>query len=219
MSEFVEIGAVRREQVGKANRKLAKEAQIPAVLYGHAMSEPEILSLDRHDFEHFMTTGGTSSTLVQLTIDGSKPVNAMIREVQVHPVKGRIQHVDFMAIKMNEAIATAIPLHFVGESAGVKAGGVLTQNIREIHVEALPAKLPEFIEVDITALEVGDNLHVADIPAPEGVTITSDPETIMCSVTPPTKAVEVEEVAEVEPEMVAEVGEETETETESASGE
>ncbi|HEY5540063.1 MAG TPA: 50S ribosomal protein L25 [Coriobacteriia bacterium] len=193
-----------REVIGKANRRLAHENRIPAVLYGPGRDSLS-LSIDRHDFELLMSHHASSSIIVELQVEGEKkPVNAMIRELQTSPVKGDIIHVDFLVIRMNVAVHAAIALHYVNDPEGVKEGGVLTTNFHEINVEAKPGDLPEAIDVDVAALEIGDSLHVRDVVAPRGVTILDDPDEVLVSVQAP--RVEVEEevvVAEVtEPELI-----------------
>lgn len=213
MAEFIEISAEPREQVGKAYHRLVAQGKLPAVLYG-SEREPEPLAIDKHDFELLATHEGLTSTLVHLKVGGhSAPVNVIVKEIQHDPVKGAIRHVDFWAVKMTQRISTTIPIHFLGDSAGVKAGGVLTHNLTEVQIEALPADLPDYVEADVSTLEVGDSLHVSDLAAPEGVIITTPGDEIVCSVTPPTVEPAPEEVAvaeeEVEPEVI---GEETEEE-------
>lgn len=191
-----------REIIGKANRRLAHENRIPAVLYGPGRDTLS-LSVDRHDFELLMSHHATSSMIVELQIAGEKkPVNAMIREMQTSPVKGQIVHVDFFVIQMNVAVHAAIALRYVNDPVGVKAGGVLTMNFHEINVEAKPGDLPEAIDVDVAALEIGDVLHVKDIAAPKDVTILDDPEEVLVSVQAPRVEVEEEVVEEAEPELV-----------------
>jgi large subunit ribosomal protein L25 len=127
----------------------------------------------------------------------------MIREMQVSPIKGEIIHVDFMVIQMDVAVHASITLHYVNDPEGVKAGGVLTTNFHEINVEAKPGDLPESIDVDVAALEIGDTLHVRDIVAPKGVTILDEPDEVLVSVQAPRVEEEVEEVAAaIEPELI-----------------
>jgi large subunit ribosomal protein L25 len=210
MAENIEIAAAPREVVGKAAHRLATSGKLPAVLYG-ASVKPQAIELDRHDFERVLAAHGDGSTLVHVSVAGGKPVNAIIKEVQHDRVRGTVLHVDFWAVKMTQKIAAAVPLHFVGDAAGVKAGGVLTHNFTEVHIEALPADLPEAIDADISGLEVGDSMSVADLVAPSGVTITSPAEEVICSVTPPTVAPEIEEAEHVEePEVMGETKEEEE---------
>ncbi len=195
MTETMEIGAYTRTRVGKANRALAREGRLPAVVYGAGFESGKPIEIDRHEFEQIAAHGTVATTLFKLSIDGGKPVNAMVKGIARDPVRGVIQHVDFWAIKLSQTVTTVVPLEYVGVSAGEKAGGVLLHELREVHVEARPVDLPEHIEVDVSKLEVGDSLHVGDLVAPEGVHILDDPEAIVCSVTTPQKAVE-EEVTE-----------------------
>lgn len=209
MSESTVLTVFPRTVIGKANRRLDAEGQIPAVLYGMSRESMPI-AVDRHDFELFMSHHAAGSTLVEIQIEGEKkPVHAMIREMQTSPIKGNIMHVDFMAVSLNKPVHAVVAVHLVNDPAGVKAGGVLTIDRHEINVEAKPAELPEFIEVDVSALEVGDSLHIGDIKPPKGVTLLDDPEGIVASVTPPTVPVEAEEGAEqAEPEVIGAKSEE-----------
>lgn len=198
------LSATPREMIGKTSRKLAVLNQIPAVLYGPGR-DPMPLALDRHEFELFVAHHAAGSTVVDLEIEGQKkPVSAMIREVQHSAVKGNVLHVDLLEVSMNKPIHAVVALHLVNDPEGVKAGGVLTVNLHELNVEAKPGDLPDAIEVDVAALEVGDTLHVSDIVAPKDVTILDDAEAIVASVQAP--RLEVEEVAELEvgeePELV-----------------
>ena len=203
MTASTNLSAFPRTVVGKANRRLAAENQIPAVLYGAGL-ETISISVDRHDFELLMAHHAAGSTIVELELEGEKkPINAMIREMQTSPVKGQIMHVDFLAVQMNKPVHAVVALRFVNDPAGVKAGGILTTNFHEVNVEAKPADLPEVIEVDVEALEVGDSLHVSDIVAPAGVSILDDAEEVLASVQAPRIEVEEEVVAEeVEPELI-----------------
>lgn len=215
MTDSTTIVAHPREILGKANRKLAEAGQIPAVLYGPGR-EAAPLSLGRHDFELMMSHQAGGSMVVKLAVEGeAKPVNAVIREIQHSPVKGTILHVDFLAIRMDQKLAATVPFHFVGDSPGVKAGGVLMHTMREVMVEALPADLPEALEVDISELDLGHTVTVADLVAPAGVEITDDPEGVVCSVTVPTAEPTEEELAAAaeegaEPEVIGEESSEEE---------
>ncbi len=213
MSEAIDITAFHRDVVGKANRRLAAEGKIPAVLYGQG-KPTKVLAVDRHDFELLMAHHAPGATIVAIHIEGEKrPVNAVIKEVQHSPVKGSILHVDFQIIRMDEAIHVSVPLRFVGDSAGVKAGGVLTENVHQVAIEAMPKDIPGYIEVTVDPLEIGDSLRLGEVPIPDRVKVLDDAEEILCSVLPPSVIVEVEveaaeEEEEVEPELVGEKGEE-----------
>jgi large subunit ribosomal protein L25 len=203
MTASTSLTATPREKIGKASRRLAGENRIPAVLYGPGR-EPVPVSVDRHDFELFIAHHAAGSTLVDLEIEGQKkPVAAMIREVQRSAVKGTVLHIDFLEVAMDKPVHAVVTLHLVNDPEGVKAGGVLTVNLHELNIEAKPADLPEMMEADVSALEVGDSLHVSDVPVPAGITVLDDPETIVASVQAP--RLEVEEVVEeevVEPELI-----------------
>jgi large subunit ribosomal protein L25 len=198
------LTAYPREVIGKANRKLAGQNRIPAVVYGIGR-EAISISVDRHDFEMLMAHHAAGSTIVQMQIEGEKkPINAMIREMQMNPIKDTIMHVDFLAIEMDKSVHAQVSLRLTSDPAGVKAGGVLTVNFHDINVEAKPADLPQYLEIDVAALEIGDSLHVKDIAAPAGVTILDDAEEVICSVQAPRVEVEEEVEEEVEVEVIGE---------------
>jgi large subunit ribosomal protein L25 len=205
------ITAYPREVIGKANRKLAGQNRIPAVVYGIGRDAVSI-SVDKHDFEMLMAHHAAGSTIVEMQIEGEKkPINAMIREMQMSPIKDTIMHVDFLAIEMDKLVNAQVTLRLTNDPAGVKAGGILTINFHNMNVEAKPADLPEYLEIDVAALEIGDSLHVSDIVAPAGVTILDDPEEVICSVQAPRAEEVEEEVAEVtEVEVIGEKVEEEE---------
>jgi large subunit ribosomal protein L25 len=206
MAASTTLTAYPRTVIGKANRRLAHDNRIPAVLYGPER-ETVSLSVDKHEFEQLMAHHAAGSTILELEIEGEKkPVNAMIREMQTSPVKGNIVHVDFLAVQMDKLVHAVVTLRFINDPVGVKAGGVLTTSFHEINVEAKPGDLPPAIEVDVSALEVGDSLHVSDVVAPQGVAILDDPGEVLVSVQAPRleveEEVEVAEEEEAEPEVI-----------------
>ena len=214
MSESIEITAYPREVIGHANRRLSQTGQIPAVLYGHDRTT-KVIAVDRHDFELLTSHHAPGATIVSMTIEGEKrPINAVVKDVQRSPVKGSILHVDFQIIRMDEVIHVTVPLRFIGDSAGVKAGGILTENAHQVNIEAKPKDIPSALEADVSALEVGDSMHLRDINVPHGVKVLDDPDEILCSVIAPAVAVEVEAPAgeEVEPEVIGGRGAEEESE-------
>jgi len=208
MTASTELAAAPREVLGKANRRLAAENRIPAVLYGPGR-DAQPISIDRHDYELFTAHHAAGSTIVQLVVEGhKKAVNAMIREVQRSPVKGTIQHIDFVEVAMDKPVHATITLHLINDPVGVRAGGVMTINLHEISIEAKPADLPALLECDVAGLEIGDSLHAGEVELPSGVTLLDDPDTIVVSVQAP--RVEVEEVVEeeaAEPELIGAKGE------------
>jgi large subunit ribosomal protein L25 len=211
MTAATSLSVTPREKIGKANRRLAADNQIPAVLYGPGR-DPIAVALDRHEFELFMSHHAAGSTLVDLTVEGTKKtISAMVREVQRSAIKGTVLHVDFLEVAMNKPVHAVVTLHLVNDPEGVKAGGVLTVNTHELNIEAKPGDLPEIVEADVAALQIGDTLHLADIAMPAGVIALDDPEMIIASVQAPRVEVEEEGAEEmVEPELIGKADSEDE---------
>lgn len=197
------LQADHREGTGKGvARKLRAAGRVPGVLYGHGM-EPVSLAVDSKDLYHVLHTGAGSNVLVDLAVDGKEHL-VLAREIQRDHIRGRVVHVDFLAIRRDEKIVIDVPVRVVGEAPGVKQGGVIEHHLWDLHVECLPGDVPDGIDADVPALEIGDGLRVADITPPSGVTVLTSPdETILSVVTPPVLQVE-EEVAEEEAAEVAE---------------
>jgi large subunit ribosomal protein L25 len=122
--------------------------------------------------------------------------SSILKDYQVDPIRGKIDHFDLQEVRLDQPIQTTVVVELIGESVGAKAGGVLSQVAREIRVEALPLEVPERLELDVSAMEIGDSLRLTDLKTPEGVTLLDDPETVLANVTVPTKVEEPEEVAE-----------------------
>jgi len=202
MADNIEIKATSREIVGKANRRLGAD-KVPAVMYGVGV-DAQALELDRHDFELLLShSKGISAHLIELTVDGSKPVNVIAKAIQHHPTTGHPTHVDFWAVNMKQSISTSIQVHFLGEAPGVKSGGVMMHNLSSVQIESLPSDLPEFLEADISGLEIGDSVHIRDLVVPKGVTILESEDEIVASVVPPAKSIEEEEAEAAESGAVA----------------
>jgi large subunit ribosomal protein L25 len=184
--------ASKREDAGKGvARKLRAEGRVPAVLYGQG-ADPQPISVDARELGHLMHGG--ANVLVDLVVDGQEHL-AMPREVQRDHIKGRYFHVDFLAVSRTQKITVNVPIRVLGDSAGVKMGGVLEHHLWEVSVECLPTDVPETIEVDVSELEIGDSIRVADLEAPEGAVITSNPEDSVIAVQQPQARVELEEEA------------------------
>jgi large subunit ribosomal protein L25 len=208
--------AEKRDDSGKGvARKLRAAGRVPAILYGHGM-QPLPLSVDSKELFHLFHTGAGANGLVDLVVDGAEHL-AMPREVQRDHIKGRFIHVDFLVVRRDEKIEVDVPIRVVGESPGVKAGGVLEHHLWDIHVECLPQNVPEAIKVDVSALEIGDSLRVADLTAPGGVEILTNPDESVIAAVQPQMAIEVEEEAAEAAEAVE--GEAAEEEGEGATAE
>lgn len=195
--------AETREGTGKgAARKLRAAGRVPAILYGHGM-DPLALSVDSRELFHLLHTGAGANVLVDLVVDGTEHL-ALPRDVQRDHIRGRFVHVDFLAVRRDEKIHVTIPLRIVGESPGVKAGGVLEHHLWELNVECLATDVPQAIDVDISGLEIGSGVRVSDLKVRSGVTILTSPEDSVVAVTQPQVAVEEEEAAEAVEGEVAE---------------
>ena len=165
-----------REGLGKgAARKLRAAGKIPAVLYGRGR-DSLALSVDPRALDRILRSSG-ANTLLDLTIEGHPEIKdtvALVKDLQRDPLRGSILHADLYAVDLTRTVTVDVPVHLVGKPRGLDFGGMLEHTLREIALECLPRAIPEAIEVDVTALEVGDVLHVRDLALPEGVTLVTD---------------------------------------------
>ena len=214
----VALAAQSRTETGKGvARSLRRQALIPAVFYGPEV-DPIPLILQSRELEKLITTGAGENILIDLNIEDGKSTQshrAMIREIQVDPVKQNILHVDLYAISMDKKISVEVPITLTGTAFGVSdEGGILQQTTRTLEVSCLPDRIPEAFELEVTALAIGDSLHVSDLEIPEGIDVLVEEQLTIASVVPPTAVEEIEpEVLEEEEEEGEEVDEEAEAET------
>jgi large subunit ribosomal protein L25 len=191
--EFVDLRVERRTGTGKGvARGLRRQGQIPAILYGEG--EPISLTADPKVLLRALGTEAGENVILNLTIVDGKDFTrkAMVKEVQVDPVTGKPLHADFLAISMERPIEVEVPVEVAGVAQGVKdEGGILDQILREIRVRCLPVAIPDRIGLDVSSLDIGDVLHVSDLPIPEGVELLTDREQAVVMVAAPA----VEEVA------------------------
>jgi large subunit ribosomal protein L25 len=195
------LNATVRNDTGKgAARKIRQAGDIPCVIYGHGR-EPQSLTINARETERLLQRIATSSTVIELALDG-KTSKTLIREVQRHPFKKQIMHIDFQELVAGETITVRCPIVFVGTPEGVRIeGGVLDQVMHELYIEVDPSNLPNHIDVDVTNLKMGKSLHVSDLTLPEGVTALDDPSSTVCVVaTPKVAAEDVPVVVEGAPE-------------------
>ena len=193
MAKQVKLKAEPRNAVGRtAARKLKARGIVPAVIYGGKHKSQALQVLER-DINAMLSHASGENILVELEIAGEKAGRtALLQEVQHSPVRGDVVHVDFHAISMDEKIEANVPLEALGIATGVKNfGGLLEQNLRSLPIECLPRDLPDKISVDVSALNIGDAIHVRDIKLPQGVAIKVNPDLTAFSVVAP--------VAEEEP--------------------
>jgi large subunit ribosomal protein L25 len=204
-----------RSDTGKGfARRLRAAGRIPGVLYGHGM-DPQPLSVDAHDLMLVMHKG--SNVLIDLKVDSESHLTLAKDVVRDH-IKGRFIHVDFLTINRDEKITVNVPIQSVGESAGVKEGGVLEHNMWEVEVECLPFDVPGEIQVDVSALGIGDSIHVSELTVPADVEILTNPEELVLQVVQPqARGIEGEGVEGEEGEAVE--GEAVEGEEATSGGE
>lgn len=194
----ISLNAQERSEFGDGPaRRLRKQGFVPGVVYqpgGPSLA----LSLPDRDLRRALAEGRTA--VIDLTIDGSGARPVLLKDWYLDPVRGNVLHVDFQEVDLTVEVEAPVGLVLVGVAAGVKEGGVLDQTVREIVVRALPDTLPDHLEIDVSELDIGSSASVADITAPRGVTIVTEPEIVVASVVAP--SVEVEpEPEEVEEEL------------------
>jgi large subunit ribosomal protein L25 len=218
----VNLSANARTDRGKgAARKLRSSGQVPAVIYGSAR-DAQSLAINEKDLDRLLGTIAAESTVIELGVDGGRPTKTLIREIQRHPFKRQILHVDFQELVAGEKVTVNIPLVLVGTPESVRAGdAIMDQVLRELEIEVDPSNIPNHIDVDVSGLELGHSLHVSDVKLPEGVTVMDDPETTIVVLSVPRAAIEtpaagVEAVEEAaEPEVIGAKKDEEEGDDES----
>jgi large subunit ribosomal protein L25 len=214
--ERVKLQVQARESRGSAeSRRLRAEGLIPGVLYGNG-GKAQSFCIQERELRKALTGGHGLHAILDVVLEGQqKAHHAVVKDYQLDPTRARLLHIDLHEVRLDQAIQSSVVVEFTGEAAGQKEGGVLSQINREVRVEALPMEVPDHLELDVTAMVIGDSLRLSDLRVPEGVKLLDDPETVLATLSPPTKEPEPEEVE-------AEEGEEIEGEAaegEAAEGE
>jgi large subunit ribosomal protein L25 len=211
------LSAEMRSDTGKGvARKLRAAGRVPGVGYGHGR-EPQSLSLVARDLDKLLSQIAAGSTVIELTL-GRATTKTLIREIQRHPFKKQILHIDFMELVAGEKVIVDIPLVFVGVPEGVRlSGALLEQIVHSIEVNVDPSNIPNHIDVDVTNLAMGHSLHVRDLKLPEGLEVLTDEDTTICAVIAPRAVVEEKpegegEAAVGEPELIRKAKEDEEGE-------
>jgi large subunit ribosomal protein L25 len=187
MSSNTILKAQKRDRSGKgAARTLRREGRVPAVLYGRDL-EALHLSVDAREAEYLFHSISVDNTIVDLAVEGvKKPYQTLVREIQTHPWKDSLLHVDFLRVQEGVEVDLEVPVHLVGVPAGVRlSGGVLEQTIHDIPIRCIPSKIPASFELDVTELNLNGSLHVSDIALGEGIELRISPEHTICSVAVP----------------------------------
>jgi len=189
----------RTELGSRRARRLRAQGLVPGVLYGKGRARPIVVP--ERDLRAALTGPSGTHAILDVVVEGQKTAHpSVLADYQQDPVRGTLAHIDLREVRLDQPIHATVTVHLVGESPGIKAGGVLSQITRELNVEALPADIPEHLEVDLGGMEVGDVLRLEDVSPPPGVTFLDDPhETVIATVSAPRGLVEVEvEAAEAE---------------------
>jgi large subunit ribosomal protein L25 len=206
----------RTPEGSRSARRLRRDNLVPGVIYG-GESGPEHFAVNARILRN---TLAHSHAVIEISLDGGAGTPVLVKDVQRHPVRGELVHVDLLRVRMDQAIQTTVTLELTGaeEAPGVVEGGVLSQETRELNIEALPGDIPDSIVHDVSNLEMNATLTLSAIAAPRGVTLLDDPdETVVATITPPTVE-PVEEEIETETELVGEEGVESEEADAAAEG-
>ena len=202
-----QLSAQPRTGTGKgAARSLRREGNVPAVIYGHGR-DPQALAVNARELERLLGSITAGSTVIELGFDG-RTSRTLIREIQRHPLKRQIIHVDFQELVAGEKVTVNVPLVLVGTPEGVRlSGGVMNQVLNELTIHVDPANIPNHIDVDVSNLTIGHSLHVSDLTVPEGVEVLDEPEsTVAVLAAPKTEAAapgtEAAADAPAEPEVI-----------------
>lgn len=206
MSEVTLSVATREEHGKNAARRLRKEGKVPAVVYGGGR-DPVAITVDAKTMSELIAKsehGVRSIFLLELGAD--KKRHAMIKDIKVDPINGKMEHIDFVRVMMDQKVKVTIPVHLNGIADGVKnGGGILEFQVRELHVETLPGSIPDSVEIDVSSLGVHDVLRVSDLKVAEGVQVLDDPERVVVSIGLPRAEVSAEMTegeATAEPEVI-----------------
>jgi large subunit ribosomal protein L25 len=216
MAESTKLSLNARDPEGsRTARRLRRTGEVPGVIYG-GDAEPSHFSVDARILRNTLARSGA---ILDISIDGGKASPVIVKDLQRHPVRGEIMHLDLVRVNMNETIHTTVVLELVGadEAPGVSEGGVLSQETREVNIEALPGDIPDTITHDVSKMQINDTLTLSAVTVPAGITLLDDlEETVIATITPPTLE-PVEDDIETETALVGEDG--AAAEGEAAEGE
>jgi large subunit ribosomal protein L25 len=186
-----------RSILGSAEaRRLRRQGLVPGILYGR--EQPVAISIRERDLRAALTGKAGSNAVLDVVVESGDTHSSVLKDYQLDRVRGTVTHVDLQEVRLDQPIHATVPLHIVGDAAGVTEGGVLTQGVTELNVEALPLEVPAAVEFDVSGLHIGESAHLSQVALPDGVTLLDDGETVFASVTLPSRE---------EPEPEAEEGE------------
>src|SRR4051794_24983404 len=210
--ERIKLEVQERPQLGSAaTRRLRKQGLVPGVIYGHG-NEPRAFAVEERELRRALTGAHGLHAILDVKLEGeAKSRASVLKDYQRDRVRDTVTHIDLLEVSLDETIQSQVTIELTGESSGVKQGGVLSHALYMVSLEAKPLEIPQHVEVDISGLELGESIRVADLPVIEGVTYLDDPETVVASVMAPQ--------AEVEEPVEGEEGEAAEGEAAEAAAE
>ena len=194
--ERIKLEVRDREGLGsRESRRLRRAGFVPGVLYG-AKTKAQPFCVEERELRRVLTGGGGLHVILDVVLEGQKSTHpSVLKSYQQDPIKGRVTHIDLHEVRLDQPIQAVVTVQVIGEAAGTKEGGVLSQVARELNVEALPLEVPEHIDADVSEMHIGDTLRLVDLGTFEGVTFLDDPEeTVIATVTLPTRVEEPEEM-------------------------
>jgi large subunit ribosomal protein L25 len=183
MADVLLTAQPRTEMGTRPAGRIRRTGLVPAVVYGLG-SDTISVTVPTRELQNILTGAAGANTVITLKLDGGDQL-ALARQIQRHPVKGTLLHVDFVRIRADQTVTADVPISIEGEPEGVKNGGLLEQNLFSVSVEALPANLPNSIGYDVSALDIGDQVHVSDLAVPANVTIVTEAEELVVQVVQP----------------------------------
>jgi large subunit ribosomal protein L25 len=198
--ERIKLEVEPREHLGsRDSRRLRRDGLVPGVLYGTG-SEPQAFAINERELRKALTGGAGLHAILDVVLDGQSARPSILKDYQQDPLRGKLLHIDLLEVRLDQAIIATVTVQLVGaeDAPGVREGGALSQVAREVSVEALPMEVPEHIELDVSAMQMGDTLRVSDLTPRDGVKLVDDPETVVATLTLPTRVAEPEEEAEGE---------------------
>jgi large subunit ribosomal protein L25 len=211
--ERIRLEVTTREELGsRETRRVRKRGLVPGVLYGGG-GEPRAIAVPERELRRALTGVGGMHAILDVVVEGHDGAHpSILKEYQHDPLRGKVTHIDLQEVRLDRPISASVAVALVGaeDAPGVREGGALSQVAREVNVEALPMEVPEHLELDVSGMAIGDTLRVSDLSERDGVTYLDDPETVLATLTMPTRVeepeAEVAEGEEVEGEGVSEGG-------------
>jgi large subunit ribosomal protein L25 len=219
--ERVKLGVrVREGRGGKDAKAVRSRGEIPGVMYA-AGKDTVAIAINARELRQAVSSVGGAHTILDVTLDGTKRARtAIIKDMQLDPVRDRVLHIDLHEIRLDQKITAPVAVHLEGHAEGVSMGGALSQPTHEVNVEGLPTDIPEHVTVDVSALEIGGSIRLSDIQAPRGITFVDDPEsTVLATIAAPVSEEELMTEAELEAAAEAEEAEAAAAEAAEAAAE